>query len=176
MADLASQLNQLKTFKLDGRNRLIAGLVAACAVVSIIVVALMSKGPEYGPLYTNLAETDAAEITAKLKEDGVSYQIADEGRTIEVPKDQVYDVRMTLASEGLPQGQGVGYEIFDKSSFGQTDFTQRLNYIRALQGELTRTIMNLSPIESARVHLVVPEAVGVVCCSSRYSSSSGTTR
>lgn len=121
------------------------------------VLITMSNRIDYKPLFANLGSDDAGEITKKLKEQKVPYRIASDGKAILVPADKVYDLRLTLASEGLPQGGGVGFEIFDRKNFGMTEFVQKLNYQRALQGELTRTIMQLTEVEKARVHLVIPE-------------------
>ncbi len=93
----------------------------------------------------------------KLKDAKTPYQIAEDGKGILVPSDKVYEMRLSLASEGLPQGGGVGFEIFDRKNFGMTEFVQKLNYQRALQGELSRTISQLNGVEQARVHLVMPE-------------------
>lgn len=132
-------------------------LAALCVIVSLVVVLAVSRKPAYGVLYSDLLDTDAATIVAKLKETAVPYTLSADGKTIEVPVGQIPELRITLASEGFPQGGGVGYEIFDKSSFGQTDFTQRINYLRALQGELERMIRGLSPVQNARVILQIPE-------------------
>lgn len=127
-------------------------------VVGIFALTTWFAAAEYSVLFSNLATSDAAEIVETLKTEKIPYQITDGGKSIKVPADKVYDTRMTLASRGVPQGGGVvGYEIFDKFSFGMTNFTQRLNYMRALEGELTRTIRRIGGVEGARVHLVMPE-------------------
>lgn len=113
--------------------------------------------PEFRPLYTNLTAEDAAAMVSKLKEARVPYRILAGGSSIAVPAEQVYESRLRLASEGLPQGGGVGFELFDRTNFGMTSFVQRLNYQRALQGELARTIGQLAAVEHARVHLVIPQ-------------------
>lgn len=86
----------------------------------------------------------------------IPYRLEDGGRDIMIPADKVYEARIELAGSGLSEG-GVGFEIFDKQSFGMTDFAQKVNYRRALQGELMRTITSLAPVESARIHLALPE-------------------
>jgi flagellar M-ring protein FliF len=93
----------------------------------------------------------------KLKEKAVPYQLDDGGKTIRIPKDQVYDLRLSLAGEGLPQSSIIGYELFDRANLGVSDFVQKINYRRALEGELARTILQIDEVEAARVHLVVPE-------------------
>lgn len=93
----------------------------------------------------------------KLKEKKIPYRLSQNGTAILVPKEQVYDIRLSLAAEGLPKGGGVGFEIFDRTNLGTTDFVQKLNYQRAMQGELSRTIKQIKEIESARVHIVTPK-------------------
>jgi flagellar M-ring protein FliF len=93
----------------------------------------------------------------KLKEQKVPCRVSDDGKSILVPAGKVYELRMSLASEGLPQGSGIGFEIFDRKNFGMTEFVQKLNYQRAMQGELSRTISQIAGVEQARVHLALPE-------------------
>lgn len=142
---------------LDPAKRWLVGGVTAVAVILFVVLIVVANQTEYKPLFANLSTEDAAEITLKLKEQKVPYKIAADGRAILVPSDRVYDLRLSLASAGLPQGGGVGYEIFDRKNLGMTEFVQKLNYQRALQGELARTISQLSGVEHARVHLAIPE-------------------
>jgi flagellar M-ring protein FliF len=108
-------------------------------------------------LFTNLNPEDAAGIVDKLKETKVPYETTGGGTTVLVPSAQVHELRLQLATQGLPHGGGVGFEIFDRSSIGMSDFVQKLNYRRALQGELARTIAQMPEIERARVHLATPE-------------------
>lgn len=127
------------------------------AIVAILGLVLWAEKPDYAPLFTSLDPQDAGAIVAKLKDDHVNYQLSDGGATILVPSSKVYDLRLEMASSGLPQDGTVGFEIFDKQSFGLTDAMQRVDYQRALQGELARTISTMDGVESARVHLVMPE-------------------
>ncbi len=108
-------------------------------------------------LYSDLSMTDAADIAASLKEMRIPYELSKGGTAILVSSQNLYEARMNLAREGLPRDSTVGFEIFDKTTFGLTDFTQKMNYRRALQGELTRTILQLNEIEAARVHIAIPE-------------------
>ena len=112
---------------------------------------------EFHPLYSKLSPEDAGVILAKLKEQKIEYRIASNGTTILIPQEHIYETRMDLASEGLPQGSGVGFEIFNETKLGMTEFAQNVNYQRALQGELSRTINRIAEIESSRVHIVLPE-------------------
>jgi flagellar M-ring protein FliF len=115
-----------------------------------------SNTADMQPLYSNLAPQDAAEIVAKLKQSHIPYQLTMDGSGIRVPADKVYETRLNLASQGLPRGSGVGFEIFDNTKLGMTDFVQNVNYQRALQGELSRSIDTLMEVESSRVHIVMP--------------------
>lgn len=112
--------------------------------------------PENVPLFTNMDVKDAGEVAAKLKESKIPYEIGNNGSTILVSSKDVYRVRLELASQGLPKGNK-GFEIFDQNKFGATEFQNKVNYLQALQGELTRTIEQMSEIEKARVHIVLPE-------------------
>src|SRR5512138_18325 len=139
-----------------GKRMLIAG-VAFLSVMAFAVLIFVANRTDYRPLFANLTSEDAGEIVKKLKEQKVPYQISSDGKALMVPADKVYELRLSLASDGLPQGGGVGFEIFDRKNFGVTEFVQKLNYQRALQGELSRTITQLAGVEQARVHLTIPE-------------------
>uniref|UniRef100_A0A831TWX5 Flagellar M-ring protein n=1 Tax=Geobacter metallireducens TaxID=28232 RepID=A0A831TWX5_GEOME len=138
-------------------KRWLVGGVVGVSIIAFVLLIMVANRTDYRPLFTNLASEDAGEIVTKLKEQKVPYRIAPDGKAILVPSDKVYDLRLSLASEGLPQGGGVGFEIFDRKNFGMTEFVQKLNYQRALQGELSRTIGQIAGVEQARVHLAIPE-------------------
>jgi flagellar M-ring protein FliF len=108
------------------------------------------------PLYTNLAPEDAAEIVAKLKEKKIPFQLTMDGTGVRIPYEKIHETRLELASQGLPRGTGIGFEVFDDAKLGMTEFVQNVNYQRALQGELSRTIGTLMEVESCRVHIVMP--------------------
>ncbi|MBW1701924.1 MAG: flagellar M-ring protein FliF, partial [Deltaproteobacteria bacterium] len=112
--------------------------------------------PDFQLLYSNLPPEDAGAILAKLKDQKIPYQISSNGSSVLIPSEQVYEVRLELASQGLPQGSGVGFEIFDNTKLGMTEFVQNVNYQRACQGELSRTINVFAEVESSRVHIVMP--------------------
>lgn len=137
----------------------------------VLGLAWWVQRPLYRPLFTNLASGDAAAIVAALKADKVDYALDDDGHAVLVPQGELYEERLALASRGLPEGSGVGFEIFDRQQLGQTDFLQHLNYQRALQGELGRTIAELGGVESARVHLAIPERSLFVSQDRRPSAS-----
>src|SRR5690606_6380193 len=129
--------------------------VAVTAFLLLMMIALFS-GADYQPLYTNLELSDAAEITRVLSENGISYKLSDNGSSILVPADNVYQTRLTLAAQGLPAGGVVGFETFNTTRLGETEADRQLRYRIALEGELTRTIRSLDEVEEARVHLVIP--------------------
>ena len=150
MADVGEQIRTLPM------KKIVALLVVIALVITAgILLMTWSQKSDQQLLFANLSEEDAGAIIQKLNEQKIPYTTA--GGGIMVPADKVYEVRLQLASQGLPQGGGVGYELFDKTSFTMTDFVQKLNYRRALQGELSRTIRSLAEVEQCRVHLAVPE-------------------
>ncbi|MBL8028501.1 MAG: flagellar M-ring protein FliF [Fibrobacteres bacterium] len=127
-------------------------------LIGLIVWAGMTGGGStYATLYSNLDLGESSSIVEQLKEGNYEYKIESEGRTISVRKDQVYELRMTFAKQGLPKSGHIGYEIFDKTNLGMTDFVQHLNYRRALEGEIANTIQNLSEVDKARIHIVIPK-------------------
>lgn len=115
------------------------------------------KESGYKVLYSNLETEEAAAITEQLKKSNYKYKLENDGRTISVEAKQLYETRMVLAREGLPKSHGLGYELFDKTNFGMTDYVQKINARRALEGELQRTIEGLEEVKAARVHIVIPE-------------------
>lgn len=138
-------------------QRIALGAVTLGAVAALILLVAYANRPTFGILYSNLAPQDAAKIVEKLQEKKIPYQLEDAGKTVLIPKEKIYDVRLALAGEGLPQSSIIGYEIFDRTNLGISDFVQKVNYRRAMEGELARTILGLEEVEAARVHIVVPE-------------------
>ncbi|HET8545340.1 MAG TPA: flagellar basal-body MS-ring/collar protein FliF [Pseudolabrys sp.] len=148
----------------DFMKSLGAARMAAMAAVTLALIGFFSflmvqmTTPQMVPLFTDLSVDDSASIIKDLERQAVSYQIKSDGAIIMVPKDRVARLRMKLAESGLPKGGGVGYEIFDKTdSLGTTTFVQNINHLRALEGELARTIRSIDRVQAARVHLVLPE-------------------
>lgn len=135
------------------RITLISVVVASIAGFALLM--LWSSKPDYQLLYANLEPSDAGQVIARLKEQKVPYRVADNGRLIMVPAAEVHEIRMGMAADGLPQGGGMGFELFDQTKLGMTEFAQNVNYQRALQGELARTIQRFDEVESARVHIVM---------------------
>ncbi|MBD3246346.1 MAG: flagellar M-ring protein FliF [Candidatus Omnitrophica bacterium] len=142
---------------LTGPQRIAVTALGALILVSLIGFTFWTTRPDYSVLFSNLSPQDASSIIEELKEANTPYRITQDGDTILVPTRSVYELRISLAGQGLPQGGGVGFEIFDQNFFGMTEFTQKLNYQRALQGELERTIRQMSGVQGARVHLVIPK-------------------
>jgi len=130
---------------------------AGITLLSIALAVVFINQPDYKVLYTNLSTEDAGQITARLQEKKIPYQLSPTGDMISVPSEKVSELRLELAASGLPKGGGVGFEIFDAKNLGVTEFVQQLNYQRALQGELTRTINSLDEIQQTRVHLAIPK-------------------
>lgn len=157
---LSQLLTQLQTiWKQLGLNQRISLVLAAGAVLAGLGgLAMWSTRVDYAHLYGGLDEAEAGKVIAALDEAKIPYRISRGGSAIEVPASQVHQVRIQLAGKGIPRsGDVVGFEIFDKSNFGISDFVQRANYMRAVQGELARTISQMDMIESARVMVVLPE-------------------
>ncbi|WP_447977075.1 flagellar basal-body MS-ring/collar protein FliF [Candidatus Nitrospira bockiana] len=148
-------LTKFQTLPIMTRLGILLALAAATA--GLVSIALWTQQPELQVLFANLAPEDAGAIVEKLKEAKVPYQLGPGGASILVPDAQVHDLRLLLAGQGLPHGGGVGFEIFDRSTLGMSEFVQKLNYRRALQGELARTIAQMPEVARARVHLAVPE-------------------
>ena len=139
--------------------RLGAGLVLLVAIALVALV--MGRQPDYRVLFANLSDKDGGTIVAQLAQMNVPYQYTDGGGAILVPADKVHDVRLRLASQGLPKGSVAGFEMMEQSNkFGMTQFQERLNFQRGLEGELTRSIQALSSVQSARVHLALPNQNG----------------
>jgi len=142
---------------LSPTNKAVAlGLVAAMGA-AVVAMMFWAQAPDYRILYANLDEKDAAAVVEELKMKNIPYELSNQGRNIRIPSGNVHEVRLNLASQGLPKGHEVGFELFEDTPLGMTEFVQKLNFQRALQGELVRTINSLAAVEHARVHLVLPK-------------------
>ena len=158
-------LAQLSTIweKLSIQQRIIISSLVGLMFVGLLGLVLWSGASSsngstgYKRLFSNLSDKEMSEITTQLESDGYKYDIRSNGTTIYVEAETFYDAKMALASEGLPSQKGVGYELFDKTDFGATDFEQQIKSKRALEGELTRTIQAIDAIDEARVHIVATE-------------------
>lgn len=147
-----------RAFAWGKRKPLIPLLVGGALVVAIIVALLLwAGGPDYRVLYSNLGDSDGGKIISALEQQGVPYKFEQGGHALMVPADKVYNLRLKLAEQGLPQSGNVGFEIMDKQPFGISQFAEQVNYQRGLQGELANSIEVLDPVASARVHLALPK-------------------
>jgi len=160
----------MPSFDLDKLKRqgkqLLDGFTTGQKVMTVLALVAMLGGgnlfmqwaskPSYVPLFTNLDANDASQITEKLGSKGAPYKLEDGGRTVSVPRDRVYQLRLDLTSQGLPSGGGPGYSLLDKQGITTSEFRQRVDYQRAMQGELARTIASIDAVSSASVHLVIP--------------------
>lgn len=160
MADwLKEYIGQLRDLwsKLNKRIKIIISVGIAAVIVAFIMLMLYGGGPQYQTLFSNLDPKDADSIMEKLDEQGIEYQLADSGKTVMVPAAMVHKTRLSMAGEGLPTQGVVGFEIFDESSFGTTDFERKVNYYRALSGELSRSIQGMDAVEYAKVQITAPK-------------------
>lgn len=133
-------------------------MVAGAAAIAVIVALfLWMRSPDYRVLLSNLSAKDGGDIVSQLTQMNIPYQLADNGSAILVPADKVHELRLKLAQAGLPKGGNTGFELLDKEQFGISQFSEQVNYQRALEGELSRTIESLSPVQTARVHLAIPK-------------------
>ena len=145
---------------LDRTQRLRLGMGVVLLVAAAIAAVVMGRQQDYRVLFSNLSDKDGGAIIAQLSQMNVPYRHTEGGGAIMVPSDRVHDVRLRLASQGLPKGTVSGFELMEGNRFGVTQFQERLNFQRGLEGELTRTIQSLSSVQSARVHLALPQQNG----------------
>jgi len=148
-------LNIYKNMPLS--RKIVTGGMIVVVIAGFVTMFFWANKISFQPLFTNLVPEDAAAITSKLQEQRVPYKIEGNGNVITVPSERVYELRLSLAAEGIPKGGFVGYEIFDQSEFGTTEFVQKLNRQRALQGELARTIQAFEQVDEAKVMIVLPK-------------------
>ena len=151
-------LQRLST--LDRAKRMRLGVGVALLVAAAIAAIVLGRQPDYRVLFANLSDKDGGAIVAQLSQMNVPYKYADGGGAILIPAERVHDVRLRLATQGLPKGSVTGFELMESSKFGMTQFQERLNFQRGLEGELTRSIQALSSVQGARVHLALPNQNG----------------
>ncbi len=134
-------------------------ILVATVLISAGLYSLVhwEKESAFRPLYTTLAPEDAAVVIQKLKEGSTEYRLSNNGTTVSVPEDKVAELRLELAAAGVPKSGRIGFEIFDKTNFGMTDFAEHINYRRAVEGELERSVMAIAEVEQARVHITFPK-------------------
>ncbi|MFT4241179.1 MAG: flagellar basal-body MS-ring/collar protein FliF [Acidovorax sp.] len=158
---LAASPNWLQRVSaLDRAQRMRLGVGVALLVAAAIAAIVLGRQPDYRVLFANLSDKDGGAIVAQLSQMNVPYKYADGGGAILIPAERVHDVRLRLATQGLPKGSVTGFELMENSKFGMTQFQERLNFQRGLEGELTRSIQALSSVQGARVHLALPNQNG----------------
>lgn len=137
-------------------KQIVSILVAACAVVvALSLLSRWNRERDFRPLYSELSAEDAAAVLSKVRESGSDARLSDNGATVLVPSAKVAELRLQLAAAGVPKSGRIGFELFDKANFGASDFAEQVNYHRALEGELERSVMSLAEVEQARVHITL---------------------
>jgi len=139
------------------RQRVTIGLVIVAVAAGIYALVHWQKEGDFKPLYTGLAPEDAGAIVQKLKESGIEYRLPESGGVVMVPSARLAELRLVMATAGIPRSGRIGFELFDKANLGATEFTEHVNYRRALEGELERSIISLAEVEQARVHISFPK-------------------
>ncbi|MFN7918631.1 MAG: flagellar basal-body MS-ring/collar protein FliF [Bryobacteraceae bacterium] len=152
LRNLLEQLRGLAA-RLTLRQKIVTGATALAVLGGILWLVVASRDKDFAVLYSKLAAEDASQIVTRLKEGGVEYRLADDGSTIRVRSAMIPDLRLQMASAGIPKAGRIGYELFDRNNFGATEFAEQINFQRALEGELERTVQAISEVETARVHL-----------------------
>ena len=152
-------MDQIKRLagSLSSRQILTIALVAAVAAGGIYGFARWQQESSFRPLYSSLSQDDANIVVQKLKESGTPYRLSADGANILAPEDKIAELRLEMAGAGVPKNGRIGFEIFDKTNFGMTDFAEHVNYRRALEGELERSVMSVAEVEQARVHISLPQ-------------------
>ena len=152
-------MDQLRKFfgSLSLAQRFSLGFVVVLAVASIVFLQRWNKDRDFKPMYSSLSPEDAGVVIAKLKESGTEYRLRESDSTILVPSQKMAELRLQMATQGIPKSGRIGYELFDKTNLGTTDFTEQVNYHRAIEGELERSLMAMSEVSQARVHITFPK-------------------
>src|SRR5580704_5803033 len=132
-------------------------LAAAAVIGALSVFSRWNRERDFRPLYSSLAPEDAAAVLAKVRESGTEFRLSENGSVVLVPSERVAELRLQMAAAGLPKSGRIGFELFDKTTFGMSDFTEQVNFHRALEGELERSVMSLAEVEQARIHITFPK-------------------
>ena len=143
--------------RFDARQKMAAAAALALAIAIIVGTWLWAKEPPYAVLFSNLSDQDGGQIVTLLQQQNIHYKHAETGNAILVPTSVVHDVRLRLASQGLPKGGLVGFEVMENQKLGISQFAEQINYQRGLEGELARSIQTLEAVRQARVHLAIPK-------------------
>lgn len=152
MSAYIEQLKQL-WLRLSMRQQIVVACTAVLLLVGILFASRHQKEQNFKPLFQNVSGEDAGQVVNRLREAGVEFRLADNGTTIKVPAEKLDELRIQMASAGLPKSGRIGFELFDKANFGASEFSEQVNYHRAVEGELERSVMSLSEVEQARVHI-----------------------
>jgi flagellar M-ring protein FliF len=152
-------MNQLRQFfkGLSARQRITLALTAALVLGGLYLFTHWSHERDFKPLYSSLSAEDASAVILKLKEGGTEYRIGESGSTILVPSKRIPELRLQMASIGIPKSGRIGFELFDRTNLSLTDFSEQVNYHRAIEGELERSLMSMNEVEQARVHITFPK-------------------
>jgi len=142
---------------LSQRQKIAAGAALAFAIALVVGVILWSRQPDYAVLFSNLEEKDGGAVVASLQQQNVPYKFSENGNAILVPSSQVHDLRLRMAAQGIPKGGLVGFELMENQKLGLSQFHEQVNFQRALEGELSRTISAIASVAAARVHLAIPK-------------------
>src|SRR5208337_591654 len=158
MAEIRKAMQQVNRLwqEMSAKQRYLVAGGGALTVIVLILFVRQIASPTYKVLFSGLSPTDSQSIAAQLAAKNIPHQIDPAGTAISVPADQLDAARLEVASQGMPHSGRMGFELFDKVAWGQTEFDEKVNYQRAMEGELERTIQTLHDVESARVHLVMP--------------------
>ncbi|HHD77964.1 MAG TPA: flagellar basal body M-ring protein FliF, partial [Campylobacteraceae bacterium] len=156
---LIAQITAITT-KLSKRQKIVIAASTLAVIAFLVFLVLYTNSRKthdgYRVLFDHISPADSALVIEQLEKENIPYRIVNEG-TIEVPKEYVYKERIAIAAQGIPKSGKIGFELFDKTNFGETDFAQKIKYLRALEGELSKTVVSLSPIEDAQVHIALPK-------------------
>ncbi len=155
-ADKAMERLREALGRLDTRQKVLLAAALAAIVAILVVTALWARHGDYKVLFSNLSEKDGGAIVAALEQQNIPHRMSDSGAIL-VPSDKVHEVRLKLATQGLPRGGMVGFELMENQKFGISQFAEQVNYQRGLEGELARTIMSIGAVQAARVHLAIPK-------------------
>ncbi|MDR1276756.1 MAG: flagellar M-ring protein FliF [Candidatus Accumulibacter sp.] len=154
--NLADRLRAMLA-RLDNQQKILLMVTSAIIVALVVVSALWFHEEEYRVLFSNLSERDGGAIIAALEQQSIPYKFGANASSILIPADRVYDVRLRLATQGLPKGGNVGFELMENQKFGISQFAEQINYQRALEGELSKTIQSIAAVQDSRVHLAIPK-------------------
>ncbi|MFN3323289.1 MAG: flagellar basal-body MS-ring/collar protein FliF [Bryobacteraceae bacterium] len=152
-------MDQLRALlaRLNLKQQVSLGVAVVVVIVGLMALARWNRERDFRPLYTGLAAEDAGAVVAKLREANVEYRVSDTAGAVLVPSSRVAELRLQMAAAGLPKAGRIGFELFDQTNFGTTNFAEQVNFRRAIEGELERSVVALTEVESARVHVTFPK-------------------